>query len=316
MTSKRIIALDIIRGFAICIVAFANLQDAIPIMSEGMPKETHLDHIINVVKLVAIDGKFISIFTILFGLGMAIFMRNAESKDLNPIKLMFRRLIFLFVVGIPLFIFGVPFVFYAVTGLVVMFGFKLKPRWLLLAIAGIALVGYFILFGTRFNQTGMPPTLSLMLIGYYLGMSGKIYYFKASQSTYWGLLLVSLLGLALIISLYFALPMKWNEFLAYMTPFQAIAYFILLFILLKSDLMKKVLMPFKYIGRMAFTIFTLQIILIEILGRFTGHLMGVQIIIYGVPLVILQLVISYLWLRYFRQGPLEKLWRKWTYKNV
>ena len=285
-------------------------------MSEGMPKETHLDHIINVVKLVAIDGKFISIFTILFGLGMAIFMRNAESKDLNPIKLMFRRLIFLFVVGIPLFIFGVPFVFYAVTGLVVMFGFKLKPRWLLLAIAGIALVGYFILFGTRFNQTGMPPTLSLMLIGYYLGMSGKIYYFKASQSTYWGLLLVSLLGLALIISLYFALPMKWNEFLAYMTPFQAIAYFILLFILLKSDLMKKLLMPFKYVGRMAFTIFTLQIILIEILGRFTGHLMGVQIIIYGVPLVILQLVISYLWLRYFRQGPLEKLWRKWTYKNV
>ncbi|CAM3120572.1 DUF418 domain-containing protein [Staphylococcus argensis] len=315
MTSKRIIALDIIRGFAICIVAFANLQDAIPIMSGVMPKETHLDHIINVVKLVAIDSKFISIFTILFGVGMAIFMCNAESKDLNPIKLMFRRLIFLFIVGIPLFIFGVPFTIYAVVGLIVMFGFKLKPRWLLLAVAVIALAGYFISLETRFNQTGMPPTFSLMLIGYYLGMSGKIYNFKASQSTYWGLL-VSLFGLAVTISLYFALPMKWNDLLAYMTPFQAIAYFILLFILLKSDLMKNVLMPFKYVGRMAFTIFTLQIILIEILGRVTGHLMGIQIIIYGVPLIMLQLVISYLWLRYFRQGPLEKLWRMWTYKNV
>lgn len=316
MTSKRIVALDIIRGFAICIVAFANVQDVIPIISSHMPKATHLDHIINLVKLVAIDGKFISIFTILFGVGMAIFMRNAERKGLQPIKLMFRRLIFLFVVGIPLFIFGVPFVDYAVTGLIVMLSFKLKPRWLLLAIASIAIAGYFVSLGTRFNQTGMPPTLSLMLIGYYLGMSGKIYDFKAFKSTYYGLLLVSLLCLAIIISLYFAGPIKWNDFLAYMTPFQALAYFILLFILLKSDLIKKVLMPFKYVGRMAFTIFTLQIVIIEILGRFTGHLMGVQIIVYGVPLVIIQLVISYLWLRYFRQGPLEKLWRMWTYKNV
>ncbi|QKY71571.1 DUF418 domain-containing protein [Lentibacillus sp. CBA3610] len=42
-------------------------------------------------------------------------------------------------------------------------------------------------------------------------------------------------------------------------------------------------------------------------GRRTSLIVGVYV---------LQVIISTLYLKKFKQGPMEALWRKWTYKNV
>ena len=60
------------------------------------------------------------LFTLLFGIGMGIFMNNARKKSLSPLKLMFRRLLFLFVVGIFGMILSLPYAEYAICGAVLM----------------------------------------------------------------------------------------------------------------------------------------------------------------------------------------------------
>ncbi|WP_341539539.1 DUF418 domain-containing protein [Staphylococcus epidermidis] len=32
--------------------------------------------------------------------------------------------------------------------------------------------------------------------------------------------------------------------------------------------------------------------------------------------ILIMSVLTKVWLKYFKQGPLEKIWRMWTYKNI
>ncbi|MCE3399484.1 DUF418 domain-containing protein [Staphylococcus aureus] len=41
-----------------------------------------------------------------------------------------------------------------------------------------------------------------------------------------------------------------------------------------------------------------------------------QSICIALPILIISMLVTHWWLKRYRQGPLEALWRKWTYKNV
>ena len=126
MDKKRIVELDIIRGIAISVVLFANVSEVLPIFEdEKKPHFTSLDYMIKQFFSLFIDGRFIMLFTLLFGIGMGIFMNNACKKSLSPLKLMFRRLLFLFVVGIFGMILSLPYAEYAICGAVIMWLFLL-----------------------------------------------------------------------------------------------------------------------------------------------------------------------------------------------
>ena len=92
----------------------------------------------------------------------------------------------------------------------------------------------------------------------------------------------------------------------------------LVMLVCKSDLLRPLTRPFAAVGRMAFSNYIMHTVICTTI--FYGHGFGlygyaerwqqvcVVVAIWGV-----QLAISPLWLKYFRFGPLEWLWRSLSY---
>jgi len=86
----------------------------------------------------------------------------------------------------------------------------------------------------------------------------------------------------------------------------------------KSTSLNKITRPFAAVGRMAFTNYLAQTIICTFI--FYGHGLGlfgqverkIQILIVF-AVWIAQLIISPIWLRYFKFGPAEWIWRSLTY---
>ena len=86
----------------------------------------------------------------------------------------------------------------------------------------------------------------------------------------------------------------------------------------KSPVIKKLVGPLKAVGRAAFSNYILQTLICTTL--FYGHGFGLyghisRVGQFGIVLAIwaVQLLVSTLWFRFFRMGPLESLWRSLTY---
>jgi len=110
-----------------------------------------------------------------------------------------------------------------------------------------------------------------------------------------------------------------GEFLDYVASlFLAFGWVGLVMLACKSPRVQMLIRPLKAVGRAAFSNYILQTLICTTL--FYGHGVG----LYGrvsrvgqlgivVAIWTLQLIISNLWFRYFRMGPLESLWRSLTY---
>ena len=103
--------------------------------------------------------------------------------------------------------------------------------------------------------------------------------------------------------------------------FIAAGYLGLIMWVIKSGLMKKTTVALAAVGRMAFSNYLLQTLICTTL--FYGHGFGLfgqverfgQILIV-IALLLLQLIISPIWLSYFHFGPMEWLWRSLTYWKI
>ena len=84
MDKKRIVELDIIRGIAISVVLLQMFQKYCPFSEmKKKPHFTSLDYMIKQFFSLFIDGRFIMLFTLLFGIGMGIFMNNARKNHFH-----------------------------------------------------------------------------------------------------------------------------------------------------------------------------------------------------------------------------------------
>ncbi len=103
-----------------------------------------------------------------------------------------------------------------------------------------------------------------------------------------------------------------------MNLFMALSY--ILFILLLASFKTIILKPFAFAGRMSLTNYIMQSVLFSIIfygwgfGKFGMQSPGV-FVWYAVGIFIFQLIFSFLWLKAYKQGPLEWLWRKLSYRN-
>jgi uncharacterized protein len=86
----------------------------------------------------------------------------------------------------------------------------------------------------------------------------------------------------------------------------------------KSPALRSFTHPFKAVGRAAFSNYILQTLICSTI--FYGHGLGLyghvsRVGQFGIMLVIwiVQLIVSTVWFRFFRMGPLESLWRSLTY---
>jgi uncharacterized protein len=100
----------------------------------GVPWTQPLDHAAHWFVSFFAQGKFFTLFSFLFGLGLAVQMQRAEAKGVAIVPLYLRRLLVLLVIGIAhvvLLWFGDILTYYALLGFVLLLFRKTKPRRLL-----------------------------------------------------------------------------------------------------------------------------------------------------------------------------------------
>ena len=137
--------MDVIRGVALFGVLMMNLAFAFRLPFWGIHPEEHdvrLDHVVMRVESILLSGKARTLFTILFGIGLAIFLERAKTKGRSATGLLTRRLFFLLAFGLAhVFLVwnGDILVSYAVVGFIAM-GFMHQRTAVLYATIAACLV--------------------------------------------------------------------------------------------------------------------------------------------------------------------------------
>lgn len=130
---KRHIFLDALRGFALLGVCLANYPEFSlytfqpESVADAMPS-AHTDSIVQFIMYVLIDGKFYTLFSLLFGIGFSIIIANAASRGANGMRIFYRRMIILALIGcthLMLIWSGDILLLYAVLGMIL----PLFRRW-------------------------------------------------------------------------------------------------------------------------------------------------------------------------------------------
>ncbi|WP_305809066.1 DUF418 domain-containing protein [Staphylococcus epidermidis] len=320
MKQRRIVSLDIIRGLAIYLIVFMNSLEVIPRVAGENIIETHTDAIIYNLEEIFIENKFIGLFSLLFGISMGIFMDNARRKNLSPLKLMFRRLLFLLIVGIMTFMFLTPFLPYAIIGLIIMFVENLKKPKITLFFLIVVILSFIAIsiYQNNFFHLNIAITLD-MLLGLFLWQSGKISNFKKYKYQYLISLIIGLIIITVLDLICIFINFDKKIILYLLAPLQTFMYFILLMFITQKHSVQKWLKPAEKVGKTAFTNFILQILLLNLIIRLflnSNCPTPSQSILISVITIFIISILTKVWLKFFKQGPLEKIWRMWTYKNV
>ena len=386
---KRIMSLDVLRGFAILGILVMNIQsysmiNAAYINPTAYGDLSGVNLIIWLFSHIFFDQKFISLFSLLFGAGIILFSSKAEDKGLTAAPLHYRRNFWLLVIGLIhayFFWHGDILVPYALCAFVVFLFRKLKPKTL--TILGILTVMVpiliYLLFGLSMKfwppeataeiMTSWRPDINIVeqeLSAYWGGFSSQMqhrvpaalffqipYFFMWSAWRAGGLMLIGmaffkwgiftgerskkfyyswalwgfLIGLVMIIiGVYQNFRHDWavtysmfigSQFNYIGSFFVAMAYLTLV-IYWGTKRKGAFRIRLAATGRMAFSNYLGQTLICTFL--FYGHgfaLFGrVErwhqiIIVFGIWLV--QLIVSPLWLKHFRFGPVEWAWRSLTY---
>lgn len=104
-TGERIELLDALRGFAVCGILFANIgyfsgYEYLDASTQATFPAAGLDRLIGFIEHTLIDGKFYSLFSLLFGLGFATQLQRASATGRTGTALFRRRLVGLLLIGL------------------------------------------------------------------------------------------------------------------------------------------------------------------------------------------------------------------------
>lgn len=332
---ERIIALDIIRGLALFGILFINVKGYI-MFTEGMiiPEYTGINQVIDTLIIMFVEKKFFSIFSFLFGVGFYIFASRAERRGDKPIWRFTRRLLVLLLIGIiHVFVFwGTILPAYALIGLFLLPFYRAKVtiirNWLG-GIAGIyllALISKFTMGGTGplSNAIDFASSDSILIFIMFLAgfLAAKADWFsrigelkKRIRRVQYGALLI-FAGLSVWIWMAAQHGADNLELIVSLSVIPGVLLFVTsLFLLLEHGKARTILQPFARVGQMALTNYVAQ----SLIGSLIISIMGLEmvspanVVLISCLIMILQLVYSSLWFRFFKMGPLEKAWRFMTY---
>ena len=146
---KRYVILDALRGFAILGIILANFPEFSLWTFSDPAGWTATDKVTRAVQTFLVDGKFYTIFSLLFGMGFSIQLANAEGK----LRTFYRRMTVLLIIGLVhlcLLWSGDILMLYALCGMVLPLFRKLPTRKLLLVAAGLLVLPVLLdaVFGT------------------------------------------------------------------------------------------------------------------------------------------------------------------------
>ncbi len=121
---ERHIILDALRGFALFGICLANYPE-FSLYTFLSQEVTHAmptagtDTVVKYLQYIFIDGKFYTIFSLLFGIGFSIILSNTVRKNRDGMKIFYRRMSVLLFIGLFHLIFlwaGDILILYAFTG--------------------------------------------------------------------------------------------------------------------------------------------------------------------------------------------------------
>jgi uncharacterized protein len=387
---ERIDVVDVLRGLAVGGILIGNMQwfsgygMMPPLLAAAAPIADQITHFL---VHFFIEGKFYSIFSLLFGFGFALQIARAEERGDAKGTVFKRRLFWLLVIGLLhayLLWAGDILSIYALMGFILIL-FRRKPDasllkwafWLMVipiltytllvvlfnafvpadsvaamessiadrwprAVAQIT-QGNFLSIMTGYNLeyivgryagliVGMrlPKILAMFLLGLYAYRRGVFQDLDANRPFIRKVFIYSLI-LGLIgntIFAYFAgnespFPPTFSGIvgvIGYAFGVPALAIAIAALIALMWPSWKKVLSIFAPVGRMALTNYIMQTVIcvfffygygFGLFGRFGSFYSTLT----ALAIFAFQIVASSIWLRYFKFGPLEWIWRQLTYKK-
>lgn len=391
-TSYRYDILDILRGVALLGICLANFGELSLYTFQG-PQVTSamasadIDRIIGFVRYFLIDGKFYTLFSLLFGIGFSIILTNCKAKGKSGIRVFYRRMAVLAIIGLMHLVLlwaGDILLLYAILGMLLPL-FRKTPDRRLLLFAGILLFlpvavdTFSVLTGARFSpmalineavahfhaKSGITPdnfgmwlregtgytdvlkfnlagsfircgefiegnrifkVLGLFLLGLYAGRKRLFADLKnntrlLSRVRNWGF------AVGIPLSLLYA----WNAVshdplgsvggsavYAFSVVPMGLAYAAALCLWYARSKDKRRFEPWAMTGRMALTNYIGQSVagmaLFYGIGMALGGTMGLVCVeAAALGVFAFQMLSSNIWLRYFRFGPLEWVWRMLTY---
>ncbi len=137
--SKRHIILDALRGFALLGICMANfpefsLYSFLPVEASSMMPTSGWDLVTKYFLSIFIDGKFYTIFSLLFGIGFSIIISNVSERGGNALVVFYRRMFFLLLIGFLHLMYiwsGDILMLYALMGMILPLFLKVSDKVLL-----------------------------------------------------------------------------------------------------------------------------------------------------------------------------------------
>ncbi|MFI7615706.1 DUF418 domain-containing protein [Nonomuraea terrae] len=309
----RIAALDVLRGFTLCEILLANIQlianDGTAVVTQPMGDWD--------------PWLGLPIFSLLFGIGFSLLLDSAANRVTRPWLVLLRRLVALLAIGLVHMLLwpGDILTKYAIVGMLVLLPSTWLPRW---AVAGLAaaLVPAALVFG------GGGPLLiaGLFLLGSALVRYGLIE--QIDRSTRGPFLLGLVFAAGAASALWVPANVRTGADTAQPSFTSGLAdlllagvYVCALLLLLRTPLRPALQAVFVPLGRMALTNYLTATLLVlaatHILGLPIGRSLTAAYLVAGAILTA-QWLFATLWLRRYRQGPLEWLWRwaTWGHRSA
>ncbi|WP_188734354.1 DUF418 domain-containing protein [Oceanobacillus neutriphilus] len=308
---QRIDTLDFLRGFALLGIIFANITVII------LPSSIHTNLFWGKILEYAISERFFMIFSFLFGIGFYIFITRAVNRGDRSTTLFIRRLLVLLIFGLihQYFQPGEALLPYAIFGFILIPFYKLKPTInfitaVILMVLGIFLGGgYFMIF-------------PMFLVGLCMGQWRVFENIASRQKGFRWVQIVSLCLLPAVIYIQYFLSEqsgKVEQAAAISAPFVSTFFVTTLTLLLRHNIIQRLLTPLKYLGRMALTNYLVQTALIILAGNLfhlKGHVHQTTLMNIAIGILIIQMIYSTIWFQYFKIGPMEFIWRIATYGKL
>lgn len=147
-TTDRSLFLDALRGFALLGVCLANypefsLYSFLPDDLAGSLPSARVDSIFRFFQLMFVDGKFYTLFSLLFGVGFSIIIGNAMKRGANGMKIFYRRMFILVIIGLSHLLTvwsGDILLLYALMGMILPVFRKVSMRRIVLIAVGLLLL--------------------------------------------------------------------------------------------------------------------------------------------------------------------------------
>lgn len=308
----RIAELDAVRGMALLGISIVN---TVGITGMATTVEGDRSRAAYWAYETLLHQRFFPIFSFLFGLSFGIFLHAAREKIAHPRVIMLARLGFLICFGALHRLLQPDEVLftYGVVGIVVLLPASFMPGWAVLVLGGMGTAAGVMVGG---GIALIPGVFLLGLSAERLGIRNMLA--AATGRLAVSFVVCSTLALALNIWQIRAAGPSMSALAALAGLVTAASYTIGLVLILRSRL-HWVTGGLVNVGRMALTSYVGATVLIIVANRFVkldeAPNYGTAILVGGF-IFLLEMVVSSVWLRYARYGPLEWLWRCLTWWRI